>query len=57
MSTFVIALLVAVSGGTWAYTKIQRMTGNNTKTSLTMGGLAGVILFLLAYILLGFIPE
>lgn len=57
MSNFVIALLVAVAGGTWAYAKIQRMTGNNTQTSVTMGGLAAVILFLLAFILLGFIPD
>jgi hypothetical protein len=57
MSTLVIALLVALGGGTWAYTKIQRITGNNAKTSLTMGALAAIILFLLSYILLGFIPE
>ena len=57
MSIFFISLLVAVSGGTWSYTKIQRMTGGNTQTSIMMGAVAGVILFLFCYILGGFLPE
>jgi hypothetical protein len=56
MSTFVIALLIALSGGTWAFTKIQRTTGGNTQTSLLMGAIAGVILFILAFIIAGFVP-
>jgi hypothetical protein len=57
MSTFIIALLVAISGGTWAYTKIQRSTGGNTQTSALMGAVAGVILFILIFIIAGFLPE
>ena len=57
MSTLVIALLVALSGGTWAYSKIQRTTGGNTQTSLLRGSIAGVILFLLIFIIAGFLPE
>lgn len=56
MSTFLIALLVALGGGTWAFTKIQRTTGGNTQTSLLMGAIAGVILFILTVIVAGFIP-
>jgi hypothetical protein len=57
MSTFIIALLVAISGGTWAYTRIQRTTGGNTQTSALMGAVAGVILFILIVIIAGFLPE
>jgi hypothetical protein len=57
MSTFIIALLLALGGGTWAYTKIQRTTGGNTQTSLLMGAIAGVILFILTFIIFGFLPE
>lgn len=57
MPTFIIALLVAAGGGTWAYTKIQRITGGNTQTSLLMGAIAGVILFILTFIVFGFLPN
>lgn len=57
MSTFLIALLIALGGGTWAFTKIQRTTGGNTQTSVLMGAVAGVLLFILAFILAGFLPE
>lgn len=57
MSTVVIALLVALGGGTWAFSKIQRITGGNTQTSITMGVIAAIILFLFTYIVAGFLPE
>jgi len=57
MSTFVIAFLVAIAGGTWSFSKIQHRTGGNTQTSLTMGAIAAVILFILTYIVMGFVPE
>lgn len=57
MSTFVIALLVAIGGGTWAYTKIIRITGGNKQTSALMGAVAGVILFLFIWIVFSFLPE
>lgn len=57
MSTIIIALLVALGGGTWAYSKINRMTGGNTQTSVLMGAVAGVILFLFVFIIAGFLPD
>lgn len=57
MPTFLIALLVAVGGGTWAFTKIQRITGGNTQTSVLMGAIAGIILFIFVFIIAGFLPE
>ena len=57
MSTFVIALLVAIGGGTWAFTKIQRITGGNTQTSSLMGAIAAIILFILVFIIASFLPE
>lgn len=57
MSTFLIAFLVALGGGTWAFTKIQRTTGGNTQTSVMMGAIAGVILFILVVIIFGFLPD
>ncbi len=55
MSTLMIALLLALGGGTWVYTKIQRSTGGNTQTSLLMGGIAGFILFLFTIIVFSFL--
>lgn len=57
MPTFIIALLVAVGGGAWSYVKIQRITGGNTQTSALMAAIAGIILFLLTFIIFGFLPE
>lgn len=57
MSVFFIALLVAIGAGGWAYAQIQRRTGGNVQTSLTMAAVAGVIAFLFIFIIFGFIPE
>lgn len=57
MSTFFIALFVAIGGGAWAYAKVHRMTGGNKQTSSLMGAVAGVILFLFIYIVFSFVPE
>lgn len=45
MSNFVIALLVAVSFGTWVYTKQMRRSGNNTKGALAVAGITALITF------------
>jgi hypothetical protein len=58
MAGYMIALLVALGGGAWSYNKIQRTTGGgNIKLSLTMGAVAGAILFLFILILLSFMPD
>ena len=57
MSTILIALLLAVGGGTWSFAKVQRMTGGNTGTAALMGAVAGVILFILVFIIASFLPS
>lgn len=57
MSTFVIGLLLALGGGTWAFSQIQRRTGGNTRTALLFGAIAGFMLFLLSMIIFSFLPE
>jgi len=58
MSTFVVALLTALGGGTWIFTKMQRTTGGaDPKQSLLFAGIAGLIVFILVFIIFGFIPN
>lgn len=57
MSIYIVGLLLAVGGGTWAYTKIQRITGGNTQTSAMMGVIAGVLLFVLTLIIGHYLPN
>ena len=58
MPTFLIALFVALGGGTWIFTKVQRTTGGaDPKQSMLFGGIAGVILFILVFIIFGFLPN
>ncbi len=55
MSNWIIAFLVAIAATTWLYSALMRRTGNNTKSSLVAAGIAGVLLFLLMLIVLGFV--
>ena len=55
MSNWIIALLASIAAATWLYTVLQRKTGNNTKSSLIAAGIAGVLLFALMLVILGFI--
>lgn len=57
MSTFLIGLFVALGVGGWTYSQIQRRTGGNTQTSLTMAAIAGVIGFIFVFIVFSFIPN
>jgi len=51
-------MLVALGGGTWIFTKVQRSTGGaDPKQSALFGAIAGVILFILIFIIFGFLPE
>lgn len=43
----VIGFLAAISIATIVYTKTMRQTGNNNKSSLIVGSLAGVITFVI----------
>lgn len=50
MTPAFVALLVALGGGTWLYTKLQRSSGyGNSKNALIGAAVAGVILFIVAF--------
>jgi len=57
MSEFAIAFLFAAGGGTWVYLYFMRKTGSNTQNSLIAAGLVGVLIFIVAFIVLGFINN
>lgn len=46
-SGVLIGFLVAVSSGTWVYTKVMRRTGNNQRSSITTAGVFGLIAFVM----------
>lgn len=45
-SSLAIGLLVAISSGTWVYTKVMRRTGNNNKSSLITAGIFAAMAFI-----------
>lgn len=49
MSNFLIALLVGASFGTWVFSKQMRRTGNNTKTSVIVAGMSGLIALVITF--------
>ena len=50
MTAFVTALLLALGGGTWIYTKLQRRTGyGNSKSAFKGAAVAGVIIFIVVF--------
>jgi hypothetical protein len=49
----VLAFLVAISAGTWIYTKLMRSTGSNTKNSLVGAAVAALLIFLAVFIIAG----
>ncbi len=58
MSTFVIGLFVALGGGAWVFSKLQRSTGGaNTSQSLLFSAIAGALLLILTMIIFSFLPE
>lgn len=52
-----IAFLMAIGSGTWVYSKFHRSTGGNTQNALLGAGFVGVIVFVLVFTLLNFIPD
>lgn len=47
MSPFIVALLTAIGGGTWVYTKLQQKTGYGNSTSAIKGAaIAGLGIFI-----------
>jgi divalent metal cation (Fe/Co/Zn/Cd) transporter len=57
MSIFIVGLLLSLGGGTWVYTKIQRITGGNSQTSALFGAIAGALLFVLTLIIGHYLPK
>jgi hypothetical protein len=52
-SNFVIALLVGIGFGGWVFAKMQRQTGGNTKSSLTVAIGSGLVALILVTVILG----
>lgn len=57
MSAFLLAFLVAISGGTWVFAKLQNRTGygNNQNAFIgaaVTGGILFIVVFTLAHMLL-----
>jgi hypothetical protein len=49
MSAGLISLMFTVGAATWIYTKLQRISGNNTKQSLIAASIAGAMMFIVVY--------
>ncbi|HUD06592.1 MAG TPA: hypothetical protein VMR34_01775 [Candidatus Saccharimonadales bacterium] len=51
-SALTISIIIGIGAGTWVYSKVMRSTGNNTKSSLIVGGITGLIIIIALTILL-----
>lgn len=49
MSDWVIALLFSVGASTWLYTWLMRRSGSNTKQSVTVAVIAGLVMLFVVY--------
>ncbi len=57
MSNGIIAFLMAIGVSAWVYSKFYRRTGGNTQSAVTGAAVVGIVVFILMFTLLGFIPE
>jgi len=58
MNNLLTGLLFGAGFGTWVYAMMMRQTGSQTKPSVTVGALAGLVGFFVVYTLLGTVfPE
>ena len=53
MGKGVISLMLAVGAGTWLYSHFQQTSGNNTARSVKAATIAGVVIFILSFIIIG----
>lgn len=51
MSNAVIAFFIGAGFAGWLYAKLMRSTGGNTRDSLLVAGIAGVVVFALSWFL------
>jgi hypothetical protein len=56
MSSFFIALILAIGAGTWIYTKLSRSTGGNKSSAATGSIISAILILLIAWYLIGLIP-
>ncbi|HLB66494.1 MAG TPA: hypothetical protein VJJ78_02790 [Candidatus Saccharimonadales bacterium] len=52
MGSFWIAFLAGIGSSGWVYSKTQRKTGGNTKSSVITAGVCGIAVFIVLWILL-----
>ncbi|HYF97011.1 MAG TPA: hypothetical protein VD947_03155 [Patescibacteria group bacterium] len=57
MSPILVGLFAGVGVSAWVYNKAMRNTGNNTKNSLTLAGVCGVISFIIVLTLLSLVDS
>lgn len=57
MSSIIVALLASVGIATWLYTKFMRRSGGNTKNSLLVAGLLGLIIFFIVWSVMSMIES
>lgn len=51
LGPFMFALLLAVGGGTWVYTRLQRSTGyGNSRNAVIGAAISAAAIFLVAYL-------
>jgi hypothetical protein len=56
-SGVLIGFIVAISSGTWVYTKIMRRTGNNTRSAATTAAIFGAIAFVVTVTLVATVDS
>lgn len=56
MGKGLVAFLIAASCVAWVYGKFMRNSGSNTQTSVIAAGVIGFLVFVVAFIVLGFVP-
>jgi hypothetical protein len=52
MGKGLISLMFTVGACTWIYTRLQRTSGNNTQRSLSAVAVAGVLIFVVFFVIL-----
>lgn len=57
MPPIVVALFAGAGIAAWVYNRSMRYTGNNTKNSVTIAGVSGVIAFIITLTIISFINS
>ena len=55
LSNAMVAFFLAIGSAGWIFAKTQKTSGNNTKSSLTVAGISGGLIFLLTLIVMSLI--